>query len=729
MTLARPLGKLKPQINGRDHDAQDSNKGHSTEPLPSRVSHHPITTFLTYRYHFLAISFSRLELELSSPVWGNKACMASPTRCPESAVVQFDVMSLAHKQANRCSDPCRYMVPGYTLWIEKLLNAPIYIHPSPYIPDYLSVDKKSSTLHRTVCRMMSLKFLALFILSLAVRTGASSARDTNGTLRTEELLLPQNRIADSYRDGSLRGSLILYNGRIHTMDKGNTIAKVLAIDDGEIVYIGDSQDDALRQGRFQSRTPRSIDLGGRMAVPGLIDCHNHIVLLGNRPGYHTPLERAWSIADAQATYQHRATGVPEGAFITTIGGFGPNQFSERRLPTLAELDAAAPDHPVFLSTGFNGPSTTNTLGKAFFESLPGDARVSISANGAIPAGLENGKALLSLRQRLTFADRKRSVRDAMAYAASVGITTHLDQGAFPATNTPSDGAANEDLWAFHQPFLAVYADGAGTVRLRINFLHMDNETAVPGVSQRLQNTFKFFGNAMVRTGAIGEFATADYAGGPVFEAAARRIARAGWRLEVHSLTGADYQTQIAAFEAVDAAVVGGIRGLRWVVAHVPLISGEYLGRLKRLGGGVNLSGWNFLAGTGNATSPAGPPFRRIVESGIPAGFGADGANIAPLSPWPHVYYAVTGRNARGEVINPGQLATRQEVLEWYTRANTWFLGGPDETQLGVLEVGRLGDVVVLSDDYFAATDEQLKDMTSVLTVVGGVVVHDAGKVQ
>lgn len=105
-------------------------------------------------------------------------------------------------------------------------------------------------------------------------------------------------------------------------------------------------------------------------------------------------------------------------------------------------------------------------------------------------------------------------------------------------------------------------------------------------------------------------------------------------------------------------------------------------------------------------------------SGIPGGFGADGANIAPLSPWPHVYYAVTARKTLGQVINAGQQATRLEVLRMYTSANTWFLGGPDEKQLGVLEVGRLGDVVVLSDDYFKVPDEQLKSLRSVLTVVG-----------
>ena len=154
---------------------------------------------------------------------------------------------------------------------------------------------------------------------------------------------------------------------------------------------------------------------------------------------------------------------------------------------------------------------------------------------------------------------------------------------------------------------------------------------------------------------------------------------------------------------------------------VPLITPEYLLRLKKLGGGVNLSGWQYMAGRG---PQAGPPFRDVLESGIPAGIGADGMQIAPLHPWIHAYYATTGKNALGEVINPGQQITRLEMLELYTRANGFFLGGPDENRLGSLEVGRLGDVVVLSDDYFSVSEEQLKTLRSVLTVVGGNVVHD-----
>ncbi|HEV7653834.1 MAG TPA: amidohydrolase family protein [Mycobacteriales bacterium] len=521
-------------------------------------------------------------------------------------------------------------------------------------------------------------------------------------------------------DGSFRADLVLHNGRIHTMDDRNRTASVVAISDGAITYVGNDVGRARRS--VENDQPRLVDLRGRTAIPGIIDCHNHIVLMGNRPGYHTPLENAYSIAEVQATYRARAGGVPAGQFVTTIGGFHPNQFREHRLPTLAELDAALPDTPAYVSIGFSGPSVTNSAGAAWFAAnaaLP----PAVGSDGSIAAGAETGKATLALRQRLTFADRKRSVLDAMAYATGVGVTTHLDQGAFQATNTPSDGAAHEDNYTMHLPFLAVYDDGHGSVRLRINFLHQDVDTNVATLQQRLLNAFKFFGGDMVRTGGIGEFIAASYFGGPVFVEAARRIARAGWRTEVHSLTGTDFQTQIQGFEQVNAEIP--ITDLRWVVAHVPQITEEYLNRLKALGGGVNLTGWQYLAGNG---PQSGPPFRRIVDNGIPAGMSSDGMQIAPMNPFVHAYYATTGLNALGNQINPGQQISRQELMELYTRDNQWFLGDKDEDLLGSLEVGRLGDVVVLNEDYFTVPADRLRKIRSVLTVVGGEIVHDTGTV-
>src|SRR5262249_24024674 len=116
----------------------------------------------------------------------------------------------------------------------------------------------------------------------------------------------QQRAAGTVED------LVLINGRIHTMDGNNTIAQSVSIRNGRFLTVG---------GATPRRGPgvRTIDLKGRTAIPGIIDNHNHIVLLGNRPGYHTPLENAFSIHDVQETFATRAKGIPPGAWITTIG--------------------------------------------------------------------------------------------------------------------------------------------------------------------------------------------------------------------------------------------------------------------------------------------------------------------------------------------------------------------------------------------------------------------------
>ena len=135
--------------------------------------------------------------------------------------------------------------------------------------------------------------------------------------------------------------------------RGSTVNEV-TIQDGRFTAVGP------RGGQRLSPCTREINLRGRTVVPGLIDNHNHIVLLGIRPGYHTPLESATSIADVQATIKARAKSVPAGQFITSMGGWNPAQFAEKRLPTLAELDAATSEHPVLVFQAFTGPAATNT---------------------------------------------------------------------------------------------------------------------------------------------------------------------------------------------------------------------------------------------------------------------------------------------------------------------------------------------------------------------------------
>jgi predicted amidohydrolase YtcJ len=175
-----------------------------------------------------------------------------------------------------------------------------------------------------------------------------------------------------------------------------------------------------------------------------------------------------------------------------------------------------------------------------------------------------------------------------------------------------------------------------------------------------------------------------------------------------------------------------VRDTRWVVAHVPGITQEWIDRLQAIGGNLSLTGWQYLAGalpTSTVAPYAGPPFRMIVDSGnradgIHSGMSSDGMQIAPMNPWLHMYYATTGLNTRKVQINPGQQISRQEVLSLYTSRNGWFLH--EEDQLGTIEEGKLADLVVLNYDYFSVQDEDLKKIRSILTVVDGEVVYNAG---
>ncbi|HEY7671301.1 MAG TPA: amidohydrolase family protein [Gammaproteobacteria bacterium] len=517
--------------------------------------------------------------------------------------------------------------------------------------------------------------------------------------------------------------VLVTNGVIHTMDANDTIVESVRIVGDRVAAVG--------RGRLgATRCTNVIDVGGRTVVPGLIDNHNHIVLLGLRPGHDTRLESAASIDDVVTFVKARAASLPAGEWITSIGGFDINQFvpppGAPRFPTLAELDSAAPEHPVYIQQSFAGPSVTNTLGKRFFA----NAGIEVGADGAMAGGFQTPnpttRALFELRKLQTLDDQKRGTLDALRYAASLGLTTHLDQGGFPATGTAADGAAHFDRYRAYDALLELHAEHALINRIRLNFLHMETDAATPELVARLLNVFPHFGDDMLKVVGIGEFtAGASPIIGEateVWQNGTRRVAEAGWRNENHSLTPMDFQVIIDGWQRInDALPAPGIHESRWVVAHVPFITREYADKLRALGGGVSvLGGWRYISGTAQQN---GPPFRMLAESGIPMGMSSDGMQISPMNPWIGLYYVVTGKNARGEPINAGQTLERAAALRLYTAANGWFLG--EEDALGTLEPGKYADLAVLSADYFdpdAVVDEEIKRLHSVLTVVGGKVV-------
>ena len=547
--------------------------------------------------------------------------------------------------------------------------------------------------------------------------------------------------------------LVLENGRIHTMDERSRVVDAVAIRNGRFVAVGHDA---------RSRSGRKIDLRGRTVVPGLIESHTHFVSLANRPGYHVAQwELANNLAEVLALLAARRKDVPPGQFITAMGAGTPRMFAELRLPFLAEIDAAVPDRPVFLYQGGGGPGRTNTLGKQFFESVGGPFPVTVQADGSLvnAGGVNNAnRALYHLRIRQSFEDKKRSALDAQAFSASVGVTAVLDQTLVavatgtldPATLDPQPTHAlfNLNHYRMYDAWLALNRENRNLIRLQINFLHnqgfipelgLEIEKQLPELRERLKNQFQFFGDDMVRTGAIGEWAApfaapSNVNGFAVWLEAQRLCARARWRNE-NAQGGTPINTDaieqvVSTYEQMDAEQVAagfpdGIKSLRWGLQHADFATPGQLARLKALNCGVSMSGFRWLNGVPRADGlPVGPLFPQILASGIPAGLHEDGVHIAPHNPWFALHYATTGLNVLGQQINPGQQITRQAALHAYTRGNAWYMNR--ENELGSIEKGKFADLVVLDRDYFSVSDADLRKIRPILSVVAGKVVHDSG---
>jgi len=563
-----------------------------------------------------------------------------------------------------------------------------------------------------------------------------------------------------------RGDLVLVNGNIHTMDPRNPLVSSVGIRDGRFVDVG--------RGAKGVQGARVINLRGATVVPGLIESHTHFVSLCNRPGYHVAQwELASNVSEVLAILAaRRARGdVPPGGFITAMGAGTPNIWLERRQPTLAELDAAVPDRPVFLYFGGGGPARVNTLGKQFFEGVS-NPTVTVQPDGAILGGnpSQANAALYHLRIRQTFDDKKRSALDAMAYTAQVGVTTNFDQVLVAiATGTlqpetldpqPNHALFNLNHYRMYDAYLALHAEGKAFIRLQMNFLHNQGYIAaldrpgqpvpdlgaqLPELRERLKNQFQFFGDDMVRTGAIGEWgapfaAPSNPNGYAVWLEAQRLCAKARWRNENSqggSPTNQDAIEQVVATyeqmhtEMIAAGFPDGIKSLRWGLQHADHATEGQLARLKALNCGVSASGFRWTGAPRADGLPVGPMFPRLVASGIPLALHQDGVHITAHNPWFAIHYATTGlnnivsaANPQGQQINPGQQISRREALHMFTVGAAWYCNREDD--LGSIEEGKLADLVVLDKDYFRVSDAEIRKISSNLTVVDGNIVHDTG---
>ena len=478
----------------------------------------------------------------------------------------------------------------------------------------------------------------------------------------------------------------LINGKF--VDGRGVVGSSMTVRNGRIATISEASPSGTGQ--------QTIDLGGRTVIPGLFDAHVHYTRAGINPGYEARrIERAFSIKELQEAISNRAASVPGGEFVTCIGGWNHTQFAESRRPTKAELDDAAPKHPVYISgTGGGTGAITNTLGQTFFVSK------GVSVDDTTGAIASTAAAVSALQAVQSSADKLRGTADLNNHASSLGLT-----GVVNASNL-SDQEFPLQLW--RQDKL--------TVRMRPLF----PADSPQDVETRILNNFgqggRAVGDDLFRVAGFGERIGGNNTTSPQFEPTARLIAQHRWLLQQHSITLAENDFHLNALRSI--AREFPIDGLRWSLIHLQSIDSTRLKALMDLGAGASAQTWTYLSAGG------GPPFRRIVDSGIRAGVGTDSTNVSALDPWLSLFYMVTGRNLAGMLTNDTQQISRLEALRLYTEGAAWF--SFDDHHVGSFAAGKYADLAVLSEDYLTVPDNRIRKIESLLTLLGGKVVYASG---
>jgi predicted amidohydrolase YtcJ len=488
----------------------------------------------------------------------------------------------------------------------------------------------------------------------------------------------------------------LVNGRIHTLDAHDTVVDSLLIRDGRFALVG-----GVRQVGDDTEV---INLRGHTVIPGIVDNHVHFIRIGNAAGHdERRLETAFTIARAQELIRARAAGVPEGEFITALAGIVRRQFRpEGRFPNLVELDDAAPRHPVLISeTGFG---QANTLGRDRLRAMG----VAVNDDGTMP---NHGPAYTALAASLTTEARKRQLLYAEKYAFEIGLTTVMDMHG----STP--GAGFMDRITGHDFYLELVREEALSIRTRVFFPEQNDLTLLSAI---LDNRWREFGSDRHKTVGIGEWAPR---GSTSYQESLRRIGARGWLYHQHLIGVQEIQAHLDAFRAYRDAnpTLPSPAELHWNLGHVGDITEAQVRQCNELGVGIAPHPWRYLTGNGG-----GPNSRMILDvATVPVGSGLDGARVAPLNPWCGMYYQTTGRNSAGALVAEAMKVSRTEALRmWCGAQQGWF--SKEDNLLGGIAEGRYADLAVLKADVFdtrAVPDDQFRNMTSVLTIVNGEIVH------
>jgi predicted amidohydrolase YtcJ len=533
--------------------------------------------------------------------------------------------------------------------------------------------------------------------------------------------------------------LIVYNARITTMQRPGHEAQALAVAAGRFVATGDDKDILALKGPHT----RMIDAGGRRLIPGLNDSHLHII----RGGLNYNLELRWdgvpSLADAMRLLREQVGRTPQGQWVRVVGGFAELQFAERRLPTLEELNAAAPDTPVFILHLYDrallNRAALRAVGYGKDTPNPPGGIIERDRDGN-PTGLlvadPNAWILyktLSLGPKLPPEHQMNSTRHFMRELNRLGVTSVCDAGG-GFQNYPDDYAVINEL----------HSRGEMTVRIAYNLFTQRPQKERDDFAAWAESSTMYQGDEFLRLNGAGEmlvYSAADFEDFKVdrpdmpfnmeaeLESVVALLARNKWAFRLHTTYDETITRALDIFERVDRE--SPLRDLRWFFDHCETVSDRNIERIKALGGGIAVQhrmafqGEYFINRYGKQAAERTPPVRRMLEMGVPVGAGTDATRVASYNPWTSLSWLVTGRTVGGTALYPeANLLSREEALRLYTGGSAWF--SREESRKGQIKAGHLADFAILSDDYFAVPLEHIRAIESVLTVTDGRIVHAAG---
>jgi predicted amidohydrolase YtcJ len=534
--------------------------------------------------------------------------------------------------------------------------------------------------------------------------------------------------------------LILHHGVFTTLDRTNPIASAVAVKDGRFLQVGTDTEIVPLAGPGT----KVINLQGRRVLPGLCDNHTHII----RGGLNFNMELRWdgvrSLADAMAMLRRQVAVTPALQWVRVVGGFTEQQFAEKRLPTIEELNAVAPDTPVFILHLYDrallNAAALRAVGYTRDTPAPPGGEIVRDPSGN-PTGLLLAKpnaailyATLAKGPKLPLEYQINSTRHFMRELNRLGITSTIDAGG-GFQNYPDDYEVIQKL-----------ADaGQLTVRIAYNlFTQKPKQEKDDFLKWTASSRYKQ-GSDYFRHNGAGEmlvFSAADFEDfrqprpdmppemEGELEAVVRILAQNRWPWRMHATYDETITRALDAFEKVNRDIP--LAGLNWFFDHAETISEKSIDRIAALGGGVAVQhrmayqGEYFVERYGAAAAEATPPVARMIAKGVNVSAGTDATRVASYNPWVSLAWLVTGKTVGGLQVTPQRnCLDRDTALRMWTERVAWFSN--EVGQKGAIKEGLLADLTVPDRDFFACAESEIADTTALLTMVGGKVVYGAGE--